>query len=213
MVGAGANTARGVRLLISVATAVSILGLAVLVLLTPFWTQTATRATSAQYFATPDQAVQFSDSTVGKLVFGGDFEEVGQGFYTADEASHLRDARTLLYGFVILVVVSAAFVSNQLFRRTNRGSWSAVANGGRWLIVGVVVLGVVGFLAFDVGFELFHRIFFPGGNWEFSADSNMIRLYPYAFWQWTGLALGLLASAGGLVAWRVGRSRERRLAS
>ena len=199
------------RLLLTVATALSILGAAVLVLLTPLWTQPAVRATSAAFFATPDQAVAYSDMTVGKLVFGGDFEDVGRGFYTAAEASHLRDARTLLYGFLILVGVSTVFVAVRLARRGDRSSWSAVANGGLGLVVGVLVLGVVGFLAFDVAFELFHRIFFVGGNWEFPADSNMIRLYPYAFWQWTAFALGLLTVLGGGVVWWFARRRGRRL--
>jgi uncharacterized membrane protein len=70
-----------------------------------------------------------------------------------------------------------------------------------------VVVGVVGFIAFDPLFELFHRLFFPGGNWEFPADSNMIRLYPYAFWQLTAGALGVLCVMGGGLVWGLARRR------
>jgi uncharacterized membrane protein len=70
-----------------------------------------------------------------------------------------------------------------------------------------VIVGVLGFVAFDPLFELFHRVFFPGGNWEFPADSNMIRLYPYAFWQLTAAALGALCVIGGGLVWWLARRR------
>ena len=81
------------------------------------------------------------------------------------------------------------------------------------MAIGAVVVGVVGYLAFEPLFELFHRVFFPGGNWEFPADSNMIRLYPYAFWELTAAALGVLCVIGGGLVWFVASRRARRLAA
>lgn len=202
------------RLLISAATAVTILGVAVLLLLTPLWTHIAVRGTSAVSFATPDQAVGLSDETVAKLVLGGDFQSVGGGsFYTAAEASHLRDAQLLLYVFLALVLVAAVFLVSRLWRSRDAAEWSAVRRGGLGLVVGIVVVGVVGFMAFDLAFETFHRVFFPGGNWQFPTDSNMIRLYPYGFWQWTAVCLGVLAALGGGAVWWLARRQQRRLAA
>jgi uncharacterized membrane protein len=157
-----------------------------------------------------EQSLQVSDDTVNDLLFGGDFDiqlATGSGpgvaVYTADEAAHLRDARAVLYLFVVLAVASLVFIVAALVHRPNDARrWRAVARGGAGLAIGAVVAGVVGFFAFDPLFELFHRVFFPGGNWEFPADSNMIRLYPYAFWQVMAVGLGVFCVAfGGLVWW------------
>ncbi|HUR95928.1 MAG TPA: DUF1461 domain-containing protein [Gemmatimonadales bacterium] len=203
------------RLLVSAATAVSILGLAVLMLLTPFWTHAGLDASGAtSTFATSDQPYSINDATVATLLFGGSFEGIGGGsFYSVDEASHLRDARLILYAFFALLLMSVVFLVARLTRRAGRESWNAVARGGLAVAIGVVVFGVVGFLAFDIAFELFHRILFPGGNWEFPASSNMLQLYPYGFWQLTAMALGLISIVGGVITWRAGRARERRLAA
>jgi hypothetical protein len=58
---------------------------------------------------------------------------------------------------------------------------------------------------------MFHRILFPGGNFSFPADSLLIQLYPYAFWQLSAGALGVLGIVGGLVVWWLARRRARSL--
>ena len=76
----------------------------------------------------------------------------------------------------------------------------------------MIAVGVFAAVAFDAAFELFHRIFFPGGNWDFPADSLLIRLYPYVFWQLSAGALGVLGILGGTAVWWLARRRERSLA-
>lgn len=79
------------------------------------------------------------------------------------------------------------------------------------LVIGV--LGGFALLAFGVAFELFHRVLFPGGNWAFPADSLLIRLYPYEFWQLSATAFGALAMLGGASVWYLARRRARALAN
>lgn len=205
---------RWLGFLLPVATLLVMVVAAVLLLMTPLWMHGAV-GTTAQSLATPDQAISFSDPTVSQLLFGGDFYiDVGDGytFYTAQEVSHLRDARAVLYLFLVLAALSAALIAAALVRQPrDPRRWRALARGGSVLVVATVVLGVVGAVAFDAGFELFHRVFFPGGNWEFPADSNMIRLYPYAFWQLTAAALGVLCVVGGGAVWFLARRRAARL--
>jgi uncharacterized membrane protein len=87
-----------------------------------------------------------------------------------------------------------------------------VSRGGIWLIVAMIVIGLFAFFAFDTVFLLFHEIFFPGGNFSFPDNSNLIRLYPEPFWELTSAALGTLAISGGLVVWFLARRRARALA-
>jgi hypothetical protein len=183
--------------------------LAVLLLMTPLWMHVALGLSGAtNAYATPDMAFDVSDRTVAELLLGpGTF-----AMFDADEAAHLRDARLVLYVFLGLAVAGAAVIAVALRRASSEsGTWRAVGRGGAVLVVAVVVLGLVGALAFEPAFELFHAIFFPGGNWAFPADSNLVRLYPLGFWQLSAAALGVLGIAGGALTWLVGRRRARAL--
>ena len=235
MDGAGAHPGGGVAVarpardwlgwLLPAATALVIVVLGVLLLTTTLWMHFAIPAAGGGLAGYPIEAsLAASDRTVRQLLGQGDFlisvecpatatcppQEV---LYTADEQAHLRDARAVLYVFLALAVASLVLVIAALVHRPHDARrWRAVARGGAGLAVGVVVVGVVGFLAFDTVFELFHRVFFPGGNWEFPDNSNMIRLYPYAFWQLTAAALGVLCVIGGGLVWGLARRRAAGLA-
>ncbi|MEP7158230.1 MAG: DUF1461 domain-containing protein [Chloroflexota bacterium] len=183
---------------------------AVLLLMTPMWMHVALRASGgSDAFITQQQSLEVSDRTVAALLLGqGTFSEL----FTADEVSHLRDASLVLYVFLVPAAASLVLlVSSGLRRGSDPIMWRAVARGGSILVVGTVVLGTLAFVAFDVAFELFHRIFFPGGNWAFPPNSMLIRLYPYAFWELTSLALGLLLVAAGAGVWFLARRKAVRL--
>ena len=216
------------RILLSLATAISILAVALLLLLTPIWTHTAlslsynagdTMCTFPSdralcYGLSDADVVVASDQTIHALIFTGDFSFAGpnatngEPFYTEAEQSHMRDVRVVLYGFLLVALVSAVFVVASLIRGAQDGArWKAVSRGGLWLIIGIVVVGVFAFVAFDTVFTLFHEIFFPGGNWSFPADSNLILVYPEAFWELCSLALGVLCVIGGTIVWFLGRRR------
>ncbi|MEO8625470.1 MAG: DUF1461 domain-containing protein [Candidatus Limnocylindrales bacterium] len=212
--------------LLPFATALVIIVAGVLVLTTPVWMHPALEVAGASVPGlTRDENLGVSDQTVNELIFGpGSFLismrrqpcDATSGcpavpnVYTADEAAHLRDARALLWLGIALAAASLVFVIVALVhRRKDARRWRAVARGGASVAVGAVVVGVVGYFAFDTLFTLFHEVFFPGGNWEFPADSNMIRLYPYAFWELTAAALGALCVIGGAAVWFVARRRAR----
>jgi hypothetical protein len=206
-----------VRILLALATAVTILAVALLMLLTPLWTRPALDTSGgSQSLATPAQAYEITDRTILELILGpGTFSystAPGPVIFSADEAAHLRDVRVVLLAFLATALGAAIFV---IWRARSAGvrEWTAVARGGAGLAVGVVALGLIGIVAFNFAFELFHRVLFPGGNWSFDPSSWLIRLYPLAFWQLSSAALGALAAAGGAATWWFARRRAARLAT
>jgi integral membrane protein (TIGR01906 family) len=164
---------------------------------------------------TPAQAHEYSDRTVGELLFGPatfDFAAPdGTAFYTADERAHMRDVRVVLFAFVGLALAAKVGVAVIGLRRRRDGEFAqAVARGGLALVIGTVVVGVFAAVAFDAAFELFHRLLFPGGNFSFDPTSQrLVQLYPFAFWQLTAAALGALLIVGGGLTWIVARRRAR----
>ncbi len=71
--------------------------------------------------------------------------------------------------------------------------WRAVAIGGTVLASAVVFLGVFVAVAFDPAFELFHRLFFPAGSYDFDpATARLVQLFPEAFWYQTSVAFGVV---------------------
>lgn len=210
------------RILLSLGTAISILAVALLILFTPLWTHFALRVSGGgnDILATPQMAADVSDRTISEVLFGpGTFSFEGPPklvggvlvpapFYDADEASHMRDVRVVLYGFLLLALASTAFLALALIRGSRDAArWKAVSRGGIWLITGLVVLGVFAFVAFDAVFTLFHEIFFPGGNWSFPPTSHLIQLYPEPFWELSAAALGILGGVGGIAIWFIARRR------
>jgi integral membrane protein (TIGR01906 family) len=152
-----------------------------------------------------------SDRTVDELLFGPATFAIpgptGAAFYDPAEIAHLRDARTLLWllfgsATIALLALCVALVRSSRPARIVR----AVGVGGAATAIGVVIIGIVGLVAFEPLFELFHRIFFPGGNWAFDPRTErLVQLYPYAFWQVIAAALGVVAAILGLVVWLVTR--------
>jgi hypothetical protein len=227
--GASARGAQAVRTrgfsirwaMVSMGTAAALLALALLPLLTPFFMHPALDAAgSSAWLQLPDAQVhQLSDRTVEELVFGpGRFALSGPdggAFFTPDEASHMRDARTLLLLFLAVASIGAVFAVGNL--ALSRGSadgggraWPAIGRGGSGLAIGVLVLGIVGFFAFEPAFELFHEVFFPGGNWAFDPrTSHLVQLYPYDFWQIAAASLGGQAVLWGAITWWFARRRSR----
>jgi len=204
-----------VRILLSAATAITILAIALLVLMTPIWTGPALRLSGGAAALEAGLAEDMTNRAVVELFVGpGTFSystEPGPVIFSADEAGHLRDVRVILLGFLAIAALSAVYVIARL-RKADARDWRAVALGGAGLALGVVVVGAAGFLAFNLLFELFHRILFPGGNWSFDESSWLIRLYPLSFWQLSAAALGVLAALGGVVTWWFARRRAARLA-
>ena len=186
-----------------------LLAAALLLLMTPFWMHFALNVSGGlDAQATPQMSYELSDKTVGELFVGpGTFVAFG-----ADEQGHMRDVRLVLWAFLATAAASLAVLAVAVWRNgRDPATWRAIGRGGILLAGAVVVVGIFAAVAFGVAFELFHRVLFPGGNWAFPADSLLIRLYPYAFWQMSAAALGVVSVVGGAITWRFAIHRARSL--
>jgi hypothetical protein len=207
---------------VGVGTILVIVALAVLALMTPLYMHGALERAGSPGFlgVTAAEAYGFSDATVRELIVGpGTFEigfscgRCGTGFYDAAEASHLRDARAVLYGLLALAGLSLVVLAVGLVRSRRRARyWRSVSVGAGILAAAFVVIGALFLVAFDAAFTLFHEIFFPGGNWSFDfATERLVQLYPIPFWEEATTVLGVTVIGLGAVTWWLARRRARRL--
>ena len=59
-------------------------------------------------------------------------------------------------------------------------------------------------------FEIFHQVFFPGGNYTFDPSTDrLVQLFPFAFWSETTIVVGAVIIALALALALVTGQRER----
>jgi integral membrane protein (TIGR01906 family) len=206
---------RAAPVLIGLATAIVVISVAILPFLTPQWVafeQGRADATAWTGYTTAELRTA-SDAILTDLVFGGDFavQVDGTPVLNERERAHMADVRSVFRGLWVLALVSIVILA-VASRRTDRpGTWRAVRRGALGLTVGVVVAGVVGLVAFDQLFAVFHQVFFPAGSYLFDpATDRIVQLFPFRFWDETTLVVGAVIIALALtVAFVAGRRAER----
>jgi integral membrane protein (TIGR01906 family) len=205
---------------IALATAIGIVALAIPLFLNPAWVgfeQGRAEAAAWTGFSEADLRTA-TDAILVDLVIGPpgfDVEVAGSPVLNERERSHMRDVRTVFAGFflvAIVLVVAAVVVAVRRHGPVERAArWRAVRAGAVGLIVGLVALGAIALIAFDVLFETFHRLFFAGGSYTFDpATERLVQLFPFAFWQETAIVLGVVAVVVAVVVALVANRRLTR---
>lgn len=201
---------------IALATALAILALTIPLFLNPWWVafeQGRAQAAVWTGFGEPDLR-RATDSILADLVVGPpefDVEVGGVPVLDERERAHMRDVRGVFVGFFAIAIVAAATAASLAARRGGAdrpAAWRAVRVGALGLIAVLVVAGVVALVAFDALFETFHRIFFPGGSYDFDPSTErLVQLFPFAFWQETAVAVGAVAIVAAAVVAVIARRR------
>lgn len=201
--------------LIALGTAIGIVAIVLPLFLNPIWVsfeQGRAQATAWTGFTETDLRT-VTDAILVDLVAGPpDFDVAlaGQAVLNERERGHMRDVRSVFMGFfavaVILVVAAIAVVLARRGRRRAE-TWHSVRAGALGLIVGLVLVGGFAVIAFDILFELFHQLFFPGGSYTFDPSTErLVQLFPFQFWQETAMVVGavsiLVAAIVAVVAHR-----------
>ena len=137
------------------------------------------------------------------------FSVAGQRF-TEAEISHLDDVRLVLA--TVSRVFLAAFVVCAVALYVSIRTVAAAARAALGLVAVVAILVVVAYFTFgfDAVGSAFHEIVFPQGNWRFSFQSLIIRLYGTSV-MIEGSVFVIALSVGGLAAltlmlWAVNRA-------
>jgi uncharacterized membrane protein len=153
---------------------------------------------------------RLTGSMLGDLFLNGDFAvslDGSQPVLDASERSHMRDVGGLVRALVALeaVALAALLLAGRRLR-------AEPARRGRLLLVGAAVVGAAAIVAalifavaFEAAFAAFHAIFFAAGTWQFSADSNLLRLFPQPFWFELSLVAGAVIALSAVAVALLGR--------
>lgn len=118
----------------------------------------------------------------------------GGPVFTPDEYAHMADVRRVFIGFEIAAIAGAVVAAALLARASRRGKRASLILARDAAIgagIGVAIIGIVAAVAFDPLFLAFHGVFFPQGNFLFGPDSNLIAMYPDAYWSGVTLRIGV----------------------
>jgi uncharacterized membrane protein len=129
-------------------------------------------------------------------------------YFTSDEISHLVDVARLYRPISLSLNILAV------------GAWSvlilAVAKKKKLranflfaskVLTGFLIILSTCLLFFSFFFEKFHMVLFPGGNWQFPADSMLITLFPEIFWQLMLAAILSHCALFAIIYWILGKER------
>ncbi len=119
----------------------------------------------------------------------------GSPAFNEREIRHMQDVRDLIgWLFPLHTIISMLAGIAVIALAARRATWRMV--GGALIAgvvatgVGVVGLGILAVVGWDIFFTVFHRIFFEGDTWLFLATDTLIRLYPEMFWFTITLMIG-----------------------
>lgn len=194
--------ARGVgSVILAPAVALVIIAGSIAPFLNPVWVSFEQERSQAAAWTgyTPAQLRSATDAILSDLIVGPPTFDVvvdGEPVLNERERGHMADVRSVFSGFAILAIVALVVLVAgwSIARRTSRETyWRAVRGGVALLVAGVVVVGAIGLLAFDLAFEIFHRLFFTGGTYTFDPRTDrLVQLFPERFWLETSLVVGVV---------------------
>lgn len=94
------------------------------------------------------------------------------------EKSHMNDVRNLnqkfkIFIIILMIIVSVLIIINKQIHEILFKLWIP-------LLTTILITGVI-YLFPNFSFEIFHKIFFPQGNYTFTYNSLLISLYPQEY--------------------------------
>jgi uncharacterized protein DUF1461 len=164
----------------------------------------------AEAFGVPQAEVdRVTTAILVDLAIDGPFDaafEGGEPLLDARERSHMSDVAglvRLLGGLVLVSLLVAAVAGWRLRREPERQGRIMVLAAGS-VGAAAVMLAIVFAVAFEPAFLFFHRLLFPAGTYLFEPGSNLITLFPEAFWYEAALVAGATIVLAALIIGIIG---------
>ena len=112
-------------------------------------------------------------------------------YFDEKETSHMRDVKIFLSTITVLYYTSILFfiiIFIILYNRHKKDIYEFIHTISKILLTcaitglaGIIILGLMSVLYFDITFSLFHAIFFAPGTYLFDTSSLLITLFPEKF--------------------------------
>jgi integral membrane protein (TIGR01906 family) len=115
--------------------------------------------------------------------------------FALDEQQHLADVQRVFTVVTIAALLAVATLLSLLWAVSHAGrvaALRAIRDGALASAILIAVLAALFAVAFEPAFLAFHYLFFPQGNFLFDpATSNLLALYPEAYWYGVTLRIGV----------------------
>jgi len=197
-------------LVVAVATAVTILGVPVVVLTAPAFTRLAeARLVPARETGLPRTEQLGAAEAVRRFIAEENAPPLpatlrGRPAFDRSAVSHLLDVRRVIVGARDLTIVAAAVLVLAALLgfalRRRRALGIGLVAGAVSLVMLVAGSAIYASADFDAFFAAFHGLFFKAGTWEFPMGALLIQLFPERFWVLAGTSWGLFALALAVAA-------------
>ena len=188
--------------IVSVATILAIIGLAIALVFNPVWIGLAQDRAGVPALTgyTPDQVREASDSILADVIVGPpDFRVAvdGNPVLGPTERLHMADVYQVMRMFATVIVIAVLALFAIVWPNRHRAwAWRAVARGSTTLVLAGLVISVAVVFFFDAAFLAFHLIFFPQGNFQFDPRTQRLTaLFPEQLFSETAVALSLAGLA------------------
>lgn len=206
--------------LAGVSVVIAILGVTVALFFNPLWIgfEQERAGVPAITGYTPNQVRAVTGSILADLFVGPPEFTVavdGQPVLDAAERSHMVDVRNVLLPVTILFGAAIAVLAVLLATSRRRAwFWRAIAWGSSALALAGIVVGIALVFFFDAAFLLFHRVFFPQGNFSFDPRTQRLtQLFPDQFWTETSIAMAIAGLTIAIVMSRIAWQQASRLSA
>ena len=133
--------------------------------------------------------------------------------YTANEVSHLEDVKSVMnfidYLFYLSLIIVTFIIT--YYKRNKKQLKKLLKYGGITTLVSIGLILFFALFAFNSTFTIFHKIFFPQGNWLFPIDSLLIQTFPKEFFTKISLKIFLLGIMLGVIFTLISSLLKRKL--
>ena len=123
--------------------------------------------------------------------------------YTINEKSHLQDVKQVMNNFNYLFYFSLLILTLIItyYKKDQKQLKKLFKFGGITTVISLLVLLILILINFNYTFTIFHKLFFPQGNWIFVADSLLIQTFPIEFFIKISRIIFIQALILGSVSW------------